>query len=166
MTSSNGNIFRVTGPLWGESNNRVIGDLKRHRAHYDVTVMDIHYLSFEYLRKPNHKGNDQNLHIVRCHMTFGAILDKTLTKLNSSFRIRIVWPWFILWHEKRMGLYKIFMKISCSSCIFKNNAMKRGGRGFNRCTKEAVETQINRNSAGKLKNTTFVNRRTRLYILL
>ena len=64
----NGNILRVTGPLWGESNvtggfpsqrpvtwsfdvffdfrlnkrlnkNRDAGDLKRHRAHYDVTVM-------------------------------------------------------------------------------------------------------------------------------
>ena len=67
MTSSNGNIFRVTGPLCGEFtghrwisltkasdasmfslicawtnsrvNNRDTGDLKRHRAHYDVTVM-------------------------------------------------------------------------------------------------------------------------------
>ena len=57
MTSSNGNIFRVTGPLWGEStgdqwrgvlmfslictwtngwaNNQDAGDLRRHRAHYD-----------------------------------------------------------------------------------------------------------------------------------
>ena len=69
MTSSNGNIFRVTGPLWGEStgdrwipltkasdaelwwffficaltngwmNNRGGCDHRRHRAHYDVTVM-------------------------------------------------------------------------------------------------------------------------------
>ena len=69
MTSSNGNIFRVTGPVFGEftghrriprtkpvtrsfgvffnlrlnerlsKQNRVAGDLKRHRAHYDVTVM-------------------------------------------------------------------------------------------------------------------------------
>ena len=55
MTSSNGNIFRVTGPLCGEFtghrwiprtkasdaelNNREAGDLRRHRAHYDVTVM-------------------------------------------------------------------------------------------------------------------------------
>ena len=73
MTSSNGNIFRVTGPLWWEStghrwipthkgewrralifslicarikgwvNNHEAGDLRRHRAHYDVIVMnDIH----------------------------------------------------------------------------------------------------------------------------
>ena len=66
MTSSNGNIFRVTGPLWREStclwwfplqwrgalmfsliyawrnvwgNSRDTGDLRRHRAHYNVTVM-------------------------------------------------------------------------------------------------------------------------------
>ena len=68
MTSSNGNIFRVTGPLRGEFtgpvnsphrgqwrgalmfslicvwikgwvNNREAGDLRRHRGHYDVTVM-------------------------------------------------------------------------------------------------------------------------------
>ena len=68
MTSSNGNIFRLTGPLCGEftgasefstqrpvtrsfdvffdlrlnkrlSNNREAGDLRRRRCHYDVIVM-------------------------------------------------------------------------------------------------------------------------------
>ena len=68
MTSSNGNIFRVTGPLCGElispgefpaqrpvtrsfdvffdlhpnkklSKNREAGDLRRRRGHYDVNVM-------------------------------------------------------------------------------------------------------------------------------
>ena len=60
ITSSNGNIFRVTGPVnsphkgqWsgalmfplictrinGWVNNRETGDLRRHRGHYDVTVM-------------------------------------------------------------------------------------------------------------------------------
>ena len=68
MTSSNGNIFRVTGPLCGEFtgtgefpntkasdaelwcffhlrlindwvNNRKAGDLRRHPAHYDIIVM-------------------------------------------------------------------------------------------------------------------------------
>ena len=62
MTSSNGNSFRVAGPLCGEFplqrpvtrsfdvslicawingwvNNRRAGDLRRYRAHYDVTVM-------------------------------------------------------------------------------------------------------------------------------
>ena len=65
MTSSNGNMFRVTGPLWGEftghrwipltkasdaerwcfrwinggANHRDAGDFKRRRANYDVIVM-------------------------------------------------------------------------------------------------------------------------------
>ena len=48
MTSSNGNIFRVTCPFCGKftghwwiplTNNREAGDLRRHRANYDVTVM-------------------------------------------------------------------------------------------------------------------------------
>ena len=51
MTSSNGNIVRVTGPLCGPMfslicawindwvNNNEAGDLRRHRTHYDVTVM-------------------------------------------------------------------------------------------------------------------------------
>ena len=68
MTSSNGNIFRVTGPLCGEFtgpgkfpaqrpvtqsfdvslicarindwvNNREAGDLRRHHGHYDVNLM-------------------------------------------------------------------------------------------------------------------------------
>ena len=72
MTSSNGNIFRVTGTLCGEFtgdrwiprtkatdaelwcslwsapwingwvNNREAGDLRRHRAHYDVIIMVTH----------------------------------------------------------------------------------------------------------------------------
>ena len=37
MTSSNGNIFRVTGPL--SLNSCEDGDLRRHRAHYNVGVM-------------------------------------------------------------------------------------------------------------------------------
>ena len=70
MTSSNGNIFHVTGPLCGEFtrpgdsphkgqwrgalmfslicarmsdwvNNREAGDLRRHRGHYDVSVMHL-----------------------------------------------------------------------------------------------------------------------------
>ena len=57
MTSSNGNIFRVTGHLCSEFTgalmfylicawmngwvkNREAGDLRCHRAHYDVTVME------------------------------------------------------------------------------------------------------------------------------
>ena len=63
LTSSNGNIFRVTGPLCGEFtapgeiptqrpvtrsfdvffdlrlNKREAGEIRRHRGHYDVIVM-------------------------------------------------------------------------------------------------------------------------------
>ena len=69
MTSSNGNIFCVIGPLCGEltghwwipftkalmilicvwingwTKHRDAGDLRRHRAHYDVTVMWPHHLT-------------------------------------------------------------------------------------------------------------------------
>ena len=63
MMTSNGNIFRVTGPLWGEftgrewrealvfsfictwtnywANSQDASDLRRHRAHADVTVMQM-----------------------------------------------------------------------------------------------------------------------------
>ena len=60
MTSSNGNIFRVTGFLCGEYtghrwiplrlNKRLrkkkhkAGDLRRYRAHYDVIVMKYIFL--------------------------------------------------------------------------------------------------------------------------
>ena len=51
MTSANGCIFRISGLLWalmvslicawtnGWTNYRDAGDLRRHRAHHDVTVM-------------------------------------------------------------------------------------------------------------------------------
>ena len=71
MTSLNGNISRVTGPLCGELtgrrwpgaliffiyawingwvNNREADDLRRHRAHYDVTVMEWWWL--EHFTRP------------------------------------------------------------------------------------------------------------------
>ena len=72
MTSSDGNIFRVTGPLWrkstghrwirltraseaqlwcflwstwmdGWANNRDTGDFSRHRAHYGFTIMQVRW---------------------------------------------------------------------------------------------------------------------------
>ena len=42
MTSSNGNIFRVIGLCAGNSpvtKNREAGDFRRHRVHYDFTVI-------------------------------------------------------------------------------------------------------------------------------
>ena len=80
MTSLNGNVFHVNGPLQGKpsvtdafppkgqwrgallgfficawtngcANNRDSGDLRRHRPHYDVTAMFTHILS-DYLTGP------------------------------------------------------------------------------------------------------------------
>ena len=63
MTSSNGNIFRVighlSGPRWIPAQrpvtrsfdvffDREAGDLRRYRAHYDVTVMSETGLRTEY----------------------------------------------------------------------------------------------------------------------
>ena len=82
MTSSNGNIFRVTGPLCGEVtgpgdsphkgqwrgalmfsficvwindwvNNREAGDLRRYSGHYDVIVM---YWSMSYMLLQLNRG--------------------------------------------------------------------------------------------------------------
>ena len=88
MTSLNGNIFRVTGLLGGEGqwrgalmfsliwapingwvNNGEAGDLRRHRAHYDVIVMNrpilyqVNVFLYERVRDAitchrAHKGND------------------------------------------------------------------------------------------------------------
>ena len=80
MTSSNGNIFRVTGHLCGESaqrpawsfdvfvdlrlngwvNNREAGDLRRYRAHCDITVMVIHCMT-DYQRPSSVKVNHQSV---------------------------------------------------------------------------------------------------------
>ena len=85
-TSWNGNIFRVTGPLWGKfpdhqwipltkasdaelclmfslncawrnglANNRNEGDLRRHRAHYDVTLMACEITTIYYLWLPSQR---------------------------------------------------------------------------------------------------------------
>ena len=52
MTSSNGNFFSALlticagtslAPVTSPHNNRETGDLRRHRAHYDVIVMDDMY---------------------------------------------------------------------------------------------------------------------------
>ena len=47
MTSSNGNIFHITGlcegnpPVTDWVNNLDAGDLRRRRTHYDVTVVQL-----------------------------------------------------------------------------------------------------------------------------
>ena len=90
MTSSKGNIFRVTGPFCGEFtghrsalmfslicaringwvNNRESGDLRRHRAHHDVIVM-VYFFPYESTWFPKcgrqtwHDGSTSCLYIER-----------------------------------------------------------------------------------------------------
>ena len=120
MTSSNGNIFRVTGPFWihrssvdsahktqwcGTSvfsliwawsyswaNNRDAGDLRHHRALYDVTEMSIEIILFVIFQNadnafpelPSHSG------VLGCgDTTFPKAapvqLPEELMDLNSAF---------------------------------------------------------------------------------
>ena len=90
MTSSNGNIFRVTRPLCGKFtldrwilltkasdaelwcflfmicawihswvNNREAGNLRRHRNHYEVTVISIHYTAVVFRRVIHGRSADR-----------------------------------------------------------------------------------------------------------
>ena len=92
MTSSNGNIFRVTGHLCGEFtgnkgqwcgalmfslicvwikgwvNNREAGDLIRYRAHYDVTVM-IEITRIEVSHAGKHPDRFMHLSVPWLHWT-------------------------------------------------------------------------------------------------
>ena len=53
MTSSNGNIFHVTGPSCGWVNNREAGDLRSHRGHYGGWSPWLHiWLLYEFLLSP------------------------------------------------------------------------------------------------------------------
>ena len=140
MTSSNGNIFRVTGPLgihlspvnsrhkgqwrgalmfslicaWinGWVNNREAGDLRRHRSHYDVSVMSSHILlTFVF-------SNDPFTLLRICN----TIKDECSTNLYSCSLVRDdrEWGWLKTYHENHMHVYdntcmlnaKWFMQIS------------------------------------------------------
>ena len=92
MTSSNRNVFRITGPCAGNSpvpgefptqrpvtrsfdvffdlhlnndwvNNGEAGDLRRHRAHYDVIVMPQHAITWT-------NANPKRCMVLKLHFTF------------------------------------------------------------------------------------------------
>ena len=119
MTSSNGSIFRVTGPLCGEFtgdsqhrgqwrgalmlsficvwingwvNNREAGDLRRCRAHYDVTVMEIftHYGHVTDLRKPNFNSEINIGHFSRLIVYPTVYSDADQRKHQSSASLAFV----------------------------------------------------------------------------
>ena len=100
MRSSNGNFFRVTGPLWGESlttasnaelwcflwscawtNGWDVGDLRRRRAHYDVSVMGRpinHLYDFVYGTQPR---GVEGTHYQKCHQEESKINDVAYVQL-------------------------------------------------------------------------------------
>ena len=114
MTSSNGNIFRVTDPLCGEFtgdrwipltkasdvglgcffvtgtwtngwvNNRDAGDLRRHRAHYDVTVM----VRFHFRRRSYIAETRGKLLVVLWRNDVFEIINICLFKTHFSDRSR------------------------------------------------------------------------------
>ena len=115
MTSSNGNIFRVTGPLCGEFtgpvnfphkgqwrgalvfsligarindwvNNREAGDLRRHRGHYDVRVMLLNTCTRKF---PPHAitVRRSDTAITNCTGShFDNVQCNQLTKISSKWR--------------------------------------------------------------------------------
>ena len=118
MTSSNGNIFRVTGPLCGEFtvpvnsphkgkwrgalmfslicvwikiwvNNREAGDLRRHRCHYDVTVM------------------------------VSGITDQRMMTLYHGKAFRVTGPW-----GESTGSPRISTRVACPEVFFDININK------------------------------------------
>ena len=101
MKSSNGNIFRVTGPLCGEFtphkgqwrgvlmfpliytwtnglvNNRDAGDLRRHLIHYDVTMIG-------FMRRNSHAKGVIRWYIFFIHMQyFSSIIQLWSPIINS-----------------------------------------------------------------------------------
>ena len=117
MTSSNGNIFRVTGPLCGEFtgelpaqrpvtrrsnvffdmhlNKRLskqpwAGDLRRHRAHCDVTVVNFFHFYHTV-------GTEIILFIPHCQpKSYGHFFSNMkINTLNRSILIILVSAWFI-----------------------------------------------------------------------
>ena len=111
VTSSKGNIFRVTGPLCGEFTdgqwisphkghwrralvfyficawtNGWAGDLWRHRAHYDVTLMEVEW-SYEFL----FLASMRNYFIYRCHLSLEERYKLQIYILISSKQFSKSW---------------------------------------------------------------------------
>ena len=97
MASSNGNIFRVSGPwrgalmfslicAWtnGWANYQDAGDLRRHHTHYDVTVMGPVYMwGTDWL------GRLTCNNVFKYH-SFSFIIDKTSLSSRTSFSCFVV----------------------------------------------------------------------------
>ena len=125
MTSSNGNIFRVTGHLCGEftghrlnsphngqwrgalmfsliwawingwANNRDAGDLRSHRANYDVTVMCTHKIKRHQIT-PKTAKRESHPYLLGC----------------DTYVKKKLWPIECKWHT-----VLIFMKVCRLECL-------------------------------------------------
>ena len=112
-TSSNGNLFRVTGHLYGEFtghrwsprtkasdaelwcffficawingwiNNREAGDLRRHRAHYDVIVMCLH-------SEPVFLSSADSSHVWCCYLQYNFLMGSSTISLFTTPEIVLV----------------------------------------------------------------------------
>ena len=116
MTSSNENIFRVSGPLCGEFtsddrwiphtrgqwrgalmfsliwvNNGGASDLRRHRADYDVTVMCVKCATLHCLMRIGHWDSAIKLNTLRPRQNGRRFADDTFKRifLNENVRISI-----------------------------------------------------------------------------
>ena len=143
MTSSNGSIFHVTGALCGEFtghrwipiqrpvvfylicvwiNGYMAGDLRRHRVHYDVTVMIRRHktprwcpmsvfwiigysILFNSLFKPTKKK----------HQSFAFHQHTKLTSVYSRYR-QYAWTVFIIVHNRLLD--HLFIDKNCSQIDF------------------------------------------------
>ena len=116
MTSSNGNIFRVTGTLWGEftghqwipltkasdmelwcflwanswASHRDAGDLRCHRAHYDVTVI----LGESLPRPSSHPQFRYYYDITRAIDALAACITRSSATMGLTVRwMKYYFPW-------------------------------------------------------------------------
>ena len=135
MTSSNGNIFRVTGhlreeftgPRWfpctkpvtrrfslicvwinGWVNTREAGDLRRYRAHYDVIVMQTMYLSYCIRSACNIVVVCRNMHgSVQERRNFSALaMELRLSCSKPSIRSLNFLAAIFAWHAMIFPMFK------------------------------------------------------------
>ena len=140
MMSSNGNIFRVAGHLCGEftghrwiprtkasdaelwiygwANNREAGDLRRYRAHYDVTVMPWGQPPDLTHRNPN------NVQVML--LTTNTSFEATFFFITKSYRVRISLNYihimsFFLWKLLPVTVEHSFSWVFLSKIDFVND---------------------------------------------
>ena len=156
MTSSNGNIFRVTGPLWGNpvssphkgqwhgafmfsliwarmivwKNNREAGDLRHHRAHYDVIVTKFRDRE-HYRRKAWNCNYKHNLEIRVC--TY--IVQCAISLENSTYVMSNIPTWGEAWgHQSLSHVNRNSFNITQTSLCYDQLAA-RWDKLCNRCTR-------------------------------